>query len=215
MSQPLVIDLDDCYERQPDVHRVKAFCEAAGAPFRYPRWWHSPEGQRQARELVPRLDETIAFHVQACWRERVWPIGRFQVVAEALASTHAIVQLGGPGDAELGLGRDLRGRPWDVVAACLARCRLLVGVDSVLHHLAAAVGTECVVVFGCCRPDVMENPMLHPVWNADLECAGCLQAAPAPARSVKCRKSVVECLESISVDLVIEKVNEVLKHDHR
>ena len=44
------------------------------------------------------------------------------------------------------------------VAALLARCRLFVGHDSGISHLAAAVGVPCVLLFGPTDPDVWAPP---------------------------------------------------------
>ena len=99
---------------------------------------------------------------------------------------------------------------WDVTAACLSRCRLLVGVDSALHHLAAAVGTPAVVVFGCSRPDVVAVPGMHAVWAEDLECAGCLQSAPPTTCRVHCQRPSIDCLDRITVESVLAKIKEVL-----
>ena len=205
-----LFDLDDAYERTPGKHHARAFCDAVGTPFRHPQWWLTSQSQAQALTLLPGRGETIAFHVQACWPERTWPIERFQAAAKALAGRYAIVQAGGPADAKLGIGRDLRGVSWDSIAACLARCRLLVAVDSALHHLASAVGTESVVIFGCSRPDVVATPRTHALWNDQLACAGCLQREPPPVRMVKCKRKRIQCLESISVERVLLKIEEVL-----
>ena len=205
---PLILDLDDCYEHDPTAHHARAFSRAVGAPFRFPRWWHTGRAMTEAVRLLPGDRETVAFHVQASWPERTWPVERFRAVAQELAGRQPVVQVGGVDDAPLGVGRDLRGVPWDVLAACLARCRLLVSVDSALHHLAAAVGTRCVVVFGCSRPDVVATPLTHAVWHAELDCAGCLQAAPPPARRVRCRRERIHCLLSISAERVLAEIDE-------
>ena len=44
------------------------------------------------------------------------------------------------------------------LAALLARCRLFLGHDSGISHLAAAVGTRCLLLFGPTDPDVWAPP---------------------------------------------------------
>ena len=44
------------------------------------------------------------------------------------------------------------------LAALLARCRLFLGHDSGISHLAAAVGTRCLLLFGPTDPDIWAPP---------------------------------------------------------
>lgn len=97
-----------------------------------------------------------------------WPPERFAAVADGLASGGAgIVLLGGPGDraavdaVQAALAPATRQRTLDAagrlslgeVAAVIGRCDLYVGNDTGVTHLAAAVGTPVVAVFGPTRPD--------------------------------------------------------------
>ena len=52
------------------------------------------------------------------------------------------------------------GLPLPDLAALLARCSLFLGHDSGISHLAAAVGTRCVLLFGPTDPDIWAPP--HP-----------------------------------------------------
>lgn len=51
--------------------------------------------------------------------------------------------------------------PLPELAACLAGCRLFLGHDSGVSHLAAAVGTPCVLLFGPTDPAVWAPPGDH------------------------------------------------------
>ncbi|MBI4494371.1 MAG: glycosyltransferase family 9 protein [Chloroflexi bacterium] len=93
---------------------------------------------------------------------RRWPAERFATVGDALAEREVdhVLVLAGPAPEEAELAARVAGRtrrPAVVVAdapgpqalaALLARCRLVVGNDSGVMHLAAAVGTPTVAVFG-------------------------------------------------------------------
>lgn len=97
-----------------------------------------------------------------------WPADRFAAVADRLAAAGAtIVLLGGPGDeaaaaavlaaaapATRGRLKDGAGRlSLGEVGAVIERCDLYLGNDTGVTHLAAAVGTPVVAVFGPTRPD--------------------------------------------------------------
>jgi heptosyltransferase II len=101
----------------------------------------------------------VALAPGARWALKRWAPERFAAVGDALAAAGArIVLAGGPGDVrELeGVRAALRATPLgdtaglDVagLAAVLARCSVLVTCDSAPSHLAQAVGTPVVAVFG-------------------------------------------------------------------
>ena len=63
-----------------------------------------------------------------------------------------------PTSKDIHLANDL---PLPELAAALARCRLFLGHDSGVSHLAAAVGTPCVLLFGPTDPGMWAPPGDH------------------------------------------------------
>jgi heptosyltransferase-3 len=145
-----------------------------------------------------------------------WPIERFLDIAEQLRELRRfeIVLIGGP--AERGLADFLRdGLDGDAIhaagrfsvtesAALLSRCSLLIGLDTGTSHLAAAVGTPCVVVQSANSFPGHWDPLgeHHKVIRADVPCAGCLLQS--------CPREGHPCMNSLSVDLVWNAVDAVL-----
>lgn len=98
---------------------------------------------------------------------RRWPPERFAAVADALHAQHGaqIIVVGGPNDAgdallaamqptTRGAALDLTGQTTLAgLAGVLRRADLFVGAESGVMHLAAAVGTPLVAVFGPGNPD--------------------------------------------------------------
>jgi heptosyltransferase-2 len=95
----------------------------------------------------------------ATWATKRWAPERFAAVAEALhADGHALVLCAGPGDAaavaafraacRAPIAADLTPLRVEGMAAALARVRLLVSNDSGPVHLATALGTPALVLFG-------------------------------------------------------------------
>ena len=96
--------------------------------------------------------------------------------------------------------------PLAAAAAVLASCRLYVGNDSGLGHLAAAVGTPPVTLFGPARPDELcPVGFRHLVVQTPAPCAPCF-AYPTRAVSprVACRPPY--CVNQIEVDSVLAAV---------
>jgi len=92
----------------------------------------------------------------------------------------------------------------------LAELDVLVTGDTGPMHLAAAVGTPLVALFGPSNP-VRYGPLsgAHRILRVDLWCSPCGQVRLPPER---CRGHVPECLDRISVDTVVQATIELLQN---
>ena len=150
----------------------------------------------------------VALHPGSGSSKKNWPAARYAELAGLLHREHGarILILVGPAD-ETPLREMLanwRGEPPVVVegltlpqvASLIARCRCLVGNDSGLAHLAAALGVPTVVIFGPTDP-VIWAPA-GPAVAAIAAQAPCAPCSPEQRRSC----SRLDCLESIGVQQV-------------
>ncbi len=101
--------------------------------------------------------------------------------------------------------------PFQLTAALIAKCRFMVSNDSGLMHLAAALGTPVLGIFG---PTDWKRtaPFGSRVFfeRADMDCAPCFSYPFRTKKAtIKCG-SVPECLRSISPVQVISRVEEAL-----
>jgi heptosyltransferase-3 len=109
------------------------------------------------------LHEFGYFHLHPAsrWQFKCWPAGSWAELIDRLAAAgHRCVLTAAPDRRETGLtdqiARLSKSRPVDLagkltvkeVGALAARARLFVGVDSMPMHLAAAMGTPTVALFG-------------------------------------------------------------------
>jgi heptosyltransferase-3 len=123
-----------------------------------------PAGERMPRIRVPpqkAAGETagmVALHPGSGSAEKNWPMERFSDLAARLVERgHRIAWVLGP--AETGLGplpgaEEWRSLALTELAARLESCRLYVGNDSGVTHLAAATGCPTVALFGGSDPRV-------------------------------------------------------------
>jgi len=131
-----------------------------GTPLR-PELRTAPAADRVAGEVLAEGGDQplVALAPGARWPLKRWDPLRFAEVGDALAAEGArIVLVGGPGDRrELDQVRgalhaapiaDTRDLDLPTLTAVIARTRLLVSCDSGPSHVAQAVGTPVVVVFG-------------------------------------------------------------------
>jgi heptosyltransferase-2 len=130
---------------------------------------------------------------------KLWPAERFAEVADALAGQGAsIVLAGGSADSEA-LARfraacrarvdgDLTHLPVEGLAAGLASVDLLVACDSGPVHLASAVGTPVLAVFGPTSKERWGPPPPGKAVGLEIECAPCSNhgGARCPERHHRC-----------------------------
>ncbi|MDB6169451.1 MAG: lipopolysaccharide core biosynthesis protein [Verrucomicrobia bacterium] len=105
----------------------------------------------------------IGLHPGSGSSRKNWPADRWQTLATWLErDLHASLVIFS-GEAEpvgvlAGIGRAFRSRPLGEVADQLACCRLFIGHDSGISHLAAACGTPAILLFGPTDPKVWAPP---------------------------------------------------------
>ncbi len=107
---------------------------------------------------------TIAVHPGSGSPRKNWPLDRWRALLERIDAPFLI--LGGEADepalhALSSCGEVFASRPLPEVAARLAACRGFIGHDSGISHLAAAVGTPCVLLFGPTDPAMWAPPGDH------------------------------------------------------
>jgi heptosyltransferase-3 len=126
--------------------------------------WYSEQDTARALALLPADGRAvIALAPTTNWAPKVWPAGNFVELFQRLSRTHipdaVPAILAGPGEVEATMARpvlqalpnaiDLVGRlSLAEIAAFVARCRLSVGNDSGLMHVAAASGVPTLGLFG-------------------------------------------------------------------
>jgi heptosyltransferase-1 len=177
---------------------------------------------RAATLLGDGSERAIAVHASGGRAIKQWDVARFAASAARLAATHgaAIVLTGAPSDAaivaQMRRALEPATRVIDVsggidlltLAGVLERCALLVTGDTGPMHLAAAVGTPVVGVFGPSQP-ARYAPRIaaHRVVRIDLWCAPCNLIRQPPER---CRGVIPDCLQGVTVDAVCEAADALL-----
>jgi lipopolysaccharide heptosyltransferase II len=207
------------------VDRYLLAAAAAGAPWNgEPQFGlHSlPEDEHEVDTLldqhgVRRGSPWAAFGVSARWPTKRWPAESFAAVAEALQRDSGVraVLIGGAEDREAArevIAR-MSGSPVDITGktglrllpALLSSASVLVTNDSGPMHVASAVGTPVVAIFGPTSP-VRTGPYgaRHAVLaRADVPCRPCFDR--------RCRNAVqLECLSRVKPDQVLEAVRRKL-----
>jgi ADP-heptose:LPS heptosyltransferase len=151
-----------------------------------------------------------------------WPLTHYYEVSRALSWEHklGVVWLAGPAEASwtpylqaLAAAQGhvlLAGAPLRRVAAALSRCRLFLGNDSGLTHLAAALGgPQVLALFGPTDPKVWAPP-----GDQVRVLTGPCQKAPcARGREIACPKA--QCLEDLAPEQVLAAAGDLLAATRR
>ena len=159
----------------------------------------------------------VAMNPSARWNTKRWPLDSFAAVGDRLQQdgTARVVLIGGRDERHVGkqVLRAMRTAPIDLMGqttlkeliALLRRARLLVTNDSGPMHLAAAVGTPVIALFGPTDP-ARTGPYGagHTVLRSGVPCSPCF--------SRRCTNAVeLECLTSIRPENVIEAAMRLLE----
>lgn len=194
------------------------------------------DGEPRARPVVPPQD------VVGRWRERLrgggpvvglfpganaparrWPVARFVELAGRLAGDGAqIVTLGGAGEVGLtaqvaagATGALDAGGETDVVglAALLSLCDLVVTNDTGPMHLASAVGTPTVTLWGPSDPDEVRptGPGHVGVDGPGLPCRPCFKnECPRSGAGTLSPEAHEECMSLITMEEVLQAAMPIL-----
>ena len=179
--------------------------------------WPSPLDEQAARQLLPAATPEdprplVGLHPGGSgrWKTKRWDLERWAQLCDALAARQIRVMITG-GPEERAIGDAIRQRatstPHIVIGqthimelACLIkRCDVFVAHDSSPLHLAAAVGTPTIALFGPTDPARHLPPaFVGQVIKKDVFCSPCY--------SPRCRTITHACMKRIGVDEVLSAV---------
>jgi len=157
----------------------------------------------------------VALNPAGGWWTKRWPLQKFAALGDRLAEAFGarILVLWGPGEHQDArhVASRMAQRPilppatsLKQLAALLERCDLVVSNDSGPMHIAAAVGTPTVGIFGPTVP-ALQGPFGRGhavVTKKGLPCLGC--------NGLTCRIGSHDCMQKLSVDEVFEVAVSVL-----
>ena len=176
--------------------------------------WPSPLDEERAGRLLSgirrsRDRQLIGIHPGGSgrWVTKRWDLDRWAKLCDALAERNAqVVVVGGPEERPLGEALErltrhplllLAGQTSLMELACvLKRCDAFLGHDSSSLHVAAAVGTPTVALFGPTDPRRhLPSSFAGTVIQKDVFCSPCYSA--------RCRTITHACMRRIEVEEVL------------
>lgn len=224
-----LIDLDWAYENRRSLHILQAYAIACGIEINdvSPRLFPTAGQFRNCATALLNhfqgngIKQLLAVHMAASSPDRIWPKDYWkEFIGRQLTESPTL------GIIILGQGKDFKLRDLGLessrvmclvdnldlmhTAGVLAHCNLLVAPDSGLLHVATAMQTPYVGLFGMADPNT-RLPLTNgsrAIWP-NISCRGCLQEAP-PTAAPRCPKGHAECMEIITPLHVESEVSEML-----
>jgi len=178
----------------------------------------SPQARALAADALQGVEPpAVAIAPGARWATKRWPAERFAAVADALhAEGVRIVLCGGPGDRDAfaafraasraKVAADLSFLPLDALAAAIARVQLLVACDSGPVHLATAVGTPVLALFGPTSATRWGPPPPGRALSLGLRCSPCSNHG-----GDYCPEGHHRCLGDLAAEAVLSAAREMLR----
>jgi len=153
---------------------------------------------------------------------RRWSAEGFARVADALVERCGarIILVGTPADGVSQVATLMRAEAMNLegktnlkqLAAILKRCDLFIGADSGVMHLAAAVGTPLVAIFGpsnYCAWGPWPRDGRHIILRADLPCSPCSYVGYSVGQREGCQ--AMTCMEAITPEMVLGAAESLLQ----
>ena len=148
------------------------------------------------------------------WKTKRWPVERFAFLCDALSKENIrVVITGAPQEAALAkaISRKCRSKPMVAVGktsvgeliALIKRCQVFVTSDSAPMHIASAVGTSFVALFGPTDPRRHVQPSAqasHVIWK-EVKCSPCYLK--------KCSIGLL-CMKQITQEEVLTRIKELI-----
>ena len=206
-------------------HRIDRDLEALKplsieADSKDPQLWLTPEENNSTDHLldqlgVQRSQSIVILQPGARYWFKAWPPDRFAELADRLTSRYGCQVLIGGSDQDVGLAQQIRQMATSIpiimagcttikqFAAIAKRSTLFVGSDSGAMHLASAVGTSIVALFGPSNPREW-GPRGGPVevLYKEIDCRSCFHPT--------CTRGEENCMKLIAVDEVFAAAERLL-----
>ncbi|MFC1704649.1 lipopolysaccharide heptosyltransferase II [Candidatus Omnitrophota bacterium] len=206
----------------PSLHRAESYLkivESYGMPVkdRFYEFFISQEDNDFAREIFEKVnlsdsDFVVVINPGGNWEPKRWSKGNFAKLSDALIKNHKakVIIAGAPKDVSLAeeIEQQMQEKPLILagkttltqLAAIMQRASLVISADSGPMHIACAVGTNVIALYGPTLPSVTgpygKNQTV--ILQKDTNCK-------LPCYDVSCKE--YRCMEAITVEDILQYVD--------
>lgn len=158
----MLVNLNGISEMKPAQHVLKSYADCAGVTLAAGedvcRMYPNGGDVEWAKRTVPVGERWLALHMgPTLWPHKNWTREKWQTVIDGLhAEGWRLVAVGNAGLTVSGIDNDLREKTTVAqLAALLGEVSLFIGLDSFPIHVAQAMGTPVIGLFGITDPDLL------------------------------------------------------------
>ncbi|MBI2428142.1 MAG: glycosyltransferase family 9 protein [Ignavibacteriales bacterium] len=203
-------------EIPPGEHIVARLCRKAGisGPIRLRPYCYLTDDEKAkgkiAGDFIVLQNVGDSTH-QTFMKNKKWYSDRFQNVIDSLKNKYRsieVVQIGTEGDVLLDGVIDLRGKTTlRESAAILSNAKCFIGTSGLLKHLARAVDTRSVIIYGGREHSHQTGYICNENLNSYVDCAPCWHWNLCDYDK--------KCMQMISSDMVVTAAEKVLDTQHQ
>jgi ADP-heptose:LPS heptosyltransferase len=158
-SRFLAINLNDAYEKNPELHFLTAYQKEAGLSFSkvYPKIYLS-ESEKREKFIDGKY---IVLHLESFSDKKfrqVYGIKWEEVVTYLLTKGYKVVQVGVRNETLAG-ATEIKTTIRELISL-IYNCSYFIGLDSGPSHIAASLGKPALVFFGAVDPNLRHFPEL-------------------------------------------------------
>lgn len=207
----LYYNLDLCYEWRPNVNILNAYAEAVGVNVKDCK----VHVEIETFDFDLPEDYVVIHPGKTNWAGRDWPHDKFEELSIKLMNDGInVVSIGKHSEKEIPCTINLCGKTSiGQMGYVIQKSRGFIGIDSMPMHVAMAVDTPGVSIFGCIRPDLrIYNSKMIGITAKSLSCLGCHHRKTAPSTVTKtCEIGTNACLTGVTVEEVYSKFLSVIR----
>ena len=205
------------YEKKgfPNINRIDLFAKHVGLNHltNYLPYYKTVESEKvAAKKLINKnkKEYIVALHTASFAEKRTWPSEKYKWLIRAAAEDNLDIKF-------LVFDFNHKLKNWNLfenaidcsntslreMAALIEQADLFIGPDSGPMHLAGALGTRSIVLFGSVPPQARINhyPSHESIVNDKLSCLGCWYA--------HCNINY-KCMKDLDAQIVYKRMNEIL-----
>ena len=214
------------HDVEQNLNILKSFCDDIEHTDKKIKLYPTKLAAEKAEELLKRnmiVDKDVLIGIHSGSSKlfnmsyKRWPLEKYMELTSRLIEKEKVKILNFKTNEEPSLCMDEIKRniinvetSLDVVLALLTRCKLFIGNDTALMHLAAASGIKVVGIFGPTNPK-RTGPYSNDsyVIKSKIDCSPCFTYKRL-GRGITCPYRFRKCLESITVSEVLDKIGVML-----
>lgn len=213
--------------RGPTCHLIDDLAESCGftVTARQPRLYPSPSLIKKTRMAYGLVEDVVGGHLiigingGPAWPVRMWDVSNWQKLINEIHAEYdtVIIQFGtnkGDGSSEYdnltGVQSVASRLKSEEIVALIAICNLVISIDSGPLHVAGAVGTPVVGLFGSMNPRYRlptDSPALGLV--GDVPCLFCHHQTP-PGHWITGCPNNIRCMKALDDQTVFDAVKSML-----